>query len=548
MSRVAVFVGAMVVSVVLFAIVVFCLKNKVEEFYRRKEIGIYVLLTAALYLIYYVIVVILGTMDNKRLNDTLPLVNTCILFSLIAGVNILYDWQQIPGQEYGVIDKKRVTINGILMIGMAVVFSISDLLVYKGVFLNLSATLLAMFLGFFVSLTRLVEQRKTKICLRDTVKMLKAFLRNNKREIIACSGALLLCLLITLFSDVADSAWNGAVVGFSLSFIISVVIFRRKLKGMGKKRKKREKISVFYSRVIKGIKIVITGISLLGAIYFKNVIDFSNLKRLCFAQSNARDFGADICIGIFSAMILVWLIDGAKEKQEKKVENKKQMILFRKLVPFLNDYYTFYLNLYITTKNEPVLMTSKVLNSVFACKEELIAQIKEADPFYKQGFYADPRKFEQMIHAMQHAKEEELERIMKLNSSLPVYQCWAIDSGKFVDGVEELERKFLDFFPSDLLDMVDRLLDAARSTKYVREMIDHVGEFYGIMGQFHQGPLYFPVDYFVSETKLLEALELLENVIDYVETETKQKIRKRDLEFFNNRNTKPILGDSYKCE
>ena len=51
---------------------------------------------------------------------------------------------------------------------------------------------------------------------------------------------------------------------------------------------------------------------------------------------------------------------------------KRRLILYNKISPLLEDYYNFYLFLYIATRNVPVASTSAALKSLYLCKDKLI--------------------------------------------------------------------------------------------------------------------------------------------------------------------------------
>lgn len=549
-----VFVLTMLITAAAIILLVHFFRDKIELINRKFEIIIYALFTLAAYVIYYVFTTLIGLLDAEWVKSCSALISAVLLIGTIYLFNALYRWQESKGGSYGPKTNQKRFINGFLMLGLAIVFVLADMIKYKGFFVEFSSVLFSIFLGFFVSIEFLMgkikeEAEKEVGKEKCTVKMLCEKMTLYKKETLVCICILVGCFLMIFFSDIITYAINGAIVGAILGFVIALLIHvfkkrpEKKLKPGKKRTNKKKSIS---GKMRKGVKMVITAISFIGAIFFKSTIDFSDLKNTYFDYAVAKDLMADICIGIFSAMILVWLIDEAKDKAEIKEEDKRHIILYRKLSPLLNNYYEFFLNLYITTRKEPVPANSKVLDSIIACKEEFIKQLEEAEPFYKSGFYGDPRKFEWQMQALQSANEEETKRIFETDTNLPLYHCWTIDSGKFVDGVEEIEIKFLEFFPSDLLDMVDNLLDMARVVKRTREWIDGVGDFQWILGQLHQGPIILPVEFFINEAKIMDTLEALEKVIEYIEAETGETIRRRELDFFNNRNCKPILGDSYK--
>ena len=70
------------------------------------------------------------------------------------------------------------------------------------------------------------------------------------------------------------------------------------------------------------LKILITIGSGIGTVIIKSNIDWKHIFNNYFDLLLCKEIGYDLCVGIFSAMILVWFIDEINERIQNK-ENKK---------------------------------------------------------------------------------------------------------------------------------------------------------------------------------------------------------------------------------
>lgn len=293
-----------------------------------------------------------------------------------------------------------------------------------------------------------------------------------------------------------------------------------------------------------------TILSFLGIIFWGIDIDFGNIKNIIISFEEIRNILYDISIGIFSAMILVWGIDEVNERIRNEEEKKRYNFVYRKLIPILNEYYEFYLKLYIFTRKDKVKEDEKILNSIYACKDEFIKQIMETEPFYKAGFYADINIVNLQIIAMTN-NAENLDEIMQKETGIPWYKCWTHDSTEFYNNVEQIEKMFLDFFPNDLIVKLDQLLELIKVTKNMSDFIEQKtmrasGMF--IPSQLGSDILKFPIEFFLEGNNLIKIIEILEEIMEYIERETGEMLRQRDIKFFNDRNTSPTLGGAYKLK
>ncbi|MBQ8604999.1 MAG: hypothetical protein IJ410_09195 [Oscillospiraceae bacterium] len=292
---------------------------------------------------------------------------------------------------------------------------------------------------------------------------------------------------------------------------------------------------------IHKIKIYVTIISFLLMVMFKSDIDFVNLANNYFSVPLAKEILYDISVGTFSAMILVWLIDEMNARNEEKEEKKRRLVIYRKLKPILNEYYEFYLKLYIATRKEEVVINEKVLKSLNDCKDEFIKQIMETAPFYKGGFYADAVKTQMQMKLMM-SNPDNPQEIINMDTSIPWYKCWCYDSTVFYDGIEEIEKVFPDFIPNDLLENIEQLLELVKPLKGINNFI----EMKPMADYVSMQVVMMPTEFFLDAYKFIDIIDKLESVIKIVENEMDISIRERDVDFFNKRNIAPILGSA--CE
>ena len=290
----------------------------------------------------------------------------------------------------------------------------------------------------------------------------------------------------------------------------------------------------------------ITLVSLISTIILGSEIPWSNLNDICFSWPLAKVILYDISVGIFSSMILVWCIDRIELKSAERDDAKRRLILYNKISPLLEDYYNFFLYLFIATRNVPVEPNSAVLKSLYRCKDELIKQLIDTNPFYKDGYLGDPTKIDWQMTMMQQYSNnpEAMEKIMHVSTSLAWYQCWNIDATKFYNGLSQIEKDFPTFFPNDLLEQIDSLLAIVQTQTNIVNFVEMRA-----LNTFvkEQLPLpMHPADMFVDAYKIVETLQLIDSIMEYIEKDSSKSLRERSLDFFNNRNTCPGIGHS--CE
>ena len=288
----------------------------------------------------------------------------------------------------------------------------------------------------------------------------------------------------------------------------------------------------------------ITILSLLFSVIFGSEIPWGNIKATCFSWPLAKVILYDISVGVFSSMVLVWCIDRIQLNMSEKEESKRRLIFYNKISPLLEEYYNFYLFLYIATRNTPVSPTSAVLKSLYQCKDELLKQVYDTEPFYKDGYYGDSVKWDLHMNFMQQHSDDPdaMKSTMEMSTSLPWYHCWNIEATKIYNGLSQVEKDFPTFIPNDLLEQIDNLLSLVQTQTNIVSFVEMrslkpcIKEKVGI-------PM-LPTKMFVDAYKIDETLRVLDVIMAYIENDSSIKLRERNLEFFNNRNTSPILGQA----
>lgn len=293
---------------------------------------------------------------------------------------------------------------------------------------------------------------------------------------------------------------------------------------------------------------IITLASLVATFVLGSEIPWTNLDNAYFSWPLAKSILYDIAVGIFTSMILVWCIDRIQLRATEEQETKKRLILYNKISPLLTNYYNFYLFLYIATRSTQVDPDSKVLHSLYSCKEEFFSQIIAANPFYKDGYYGDPQKNKNKIDLIrQHSNNPNaIKQIMNMSTSLPWYVCWEIEGEKFYDNISQIERDFPTFFTNELLELFEELLATVLPQKNLVNFVEGKSLPDWAMNQVKMPQL--PTQMFLDVYKVEDILRLLDKIMAYIETDASIPLRTRDLAFFNNRNVSPILGDSCKTE
>ena len=292
------------------------------------------------------------------------------------------------------------------------------------------------------------------------------------------------------------------------------------------------------------IMVLITIVSLIMTFVFGSDIPWNNLKNITFSWTLTKEILYDISVGVFSSMILVWCIDRIQQRETEKQNAKQRLILYSKLAPVLKKYYEFYLCLFIATRNDPVEEESKVLESLSYCKEEFITQIRNTNPFYKDGYYIDNAKYCMQRQLLEECgdDEETLNKIRNMNISMSWYQCWCEDGTEFYNDMSQIEKDYITLFPNELLENVNELLNIVMRQKNMRNYVE--GNNFKRCSSVDCSVIKWDADFFIYTYEIEKVLKLLNSIMQYIENDSSLELRKRELKFFNERNVFPQIGES----
>ena len=127
-----------------------------------------------------------------------------------------------------------------------------------------------------------------------------------------------------------------------------------------------------------------------------------------------------------------------------------------------------------------------------------------------------------------------------MSDSLPWYQCWNIDASKFYNGLSQVEKDYPTFFPNELLEEIDDLLNILQMHTNIVKVVE-MRMLPKSMRKQEDIPI-LTTDIFVDTYKIVETLRLLDSIMEYIENDSSKKLRERNINFFNNRNVCPTLG------
>ena len=136
-----------------------------------------------------------------------------------------------------------------------------------------------------------------------------------------------------------------------------------------------------------------------------------------------------------------------------------------------------------------------------------------------------------------------MEQIMKMSTNLPWYKCWCKDGTEFYNNILQIERDYISFFPNELLELLDKLLDIVGGQRYIDEFVEGKKLLEWLPRDIPMPQL--PTNFFIDTYKVEEVLRLLDEIMRYIENDSEIRLRKRKLNFFNERNVCPFIG--YSC-
>ena len=296
-------------------------------------------------------------------------------------------------------------------------------------------------------------------------------------------------------------------------------------------------------KIFKKILIFVTVTSLILCVFFGSDITLENITNLSFSYSHFKNIMFSISASVFSSTILLWGFDFINRQKQEKEEQHRREIFYNKITSILNKYYDFYLKLFIATRTEPISKDHKVLNSLFACKDEFEKQLLNIEPFYKKGYMMKPDSMEKSaVLRRTRASDGAWKQFFEENTLL-WYESWAREAKDCNDLLSTIIDNFSYFLPVNLLDDLIVLNEKINIHSGIKRCIE-----FPITAGSSDSIGILPIDFILSSEKFFETLELLEKCISFIEDETKRDIRLRDTKFFNEGNVSPTLGHNCKSK
>lgn len=276
-------------------------------------------------------------------------------------------------------------------------------------------------------------------------------------------------------------------------------------------------------------KVFIAIISLFVIFFTKSEINWVDLKSNYISMPIIKEILYDLSVGIFSAMFLIFTIDEVSERNKTREEKKRTQAFYMKLIPSVEAYYDFYVKLYIATRADKVFEDESILKSLFNDKKRFVEQIMKAEPFYKEGFYADGS-----INFFEY-----MDRYNEPPKSFPWYKCLNIDNSKFTASVRKLEQDYVTLIPTELLSKLDILMN-------LTEPLNNISNFIEMRHTSVPQIIHLPINFILESYRFLAILDALENVMQYIQIESGVDILSIEINYINERNTSPILGSALK--
>lgn len=119
-------------------------------------------------------------------------------------------------------------------------------------------------------------------------------------------------------------------------------------------------------------------------------------------------------------------------------------------------------------------------------------------------------------------------------------KCIEKDTKKFLDELREVNNFYKYFFPADLFLKVERIIPLLVPLSTISNFLEMK-----MMPKCYDPPIFkIPVEDFIEMIKLKDIIELLDEIIKLIESNSDITITQKTIDDFNNRNTLPIIGDS----
>ena len=191
-----------------------------------------------------------------------------------------------------------------------------------------------------------------------------------------------------------------------------------------------------------------------------------------------------------------------------------------------------------------VSANSEVLDSLYACINEFIEQLNQTNPFYKSGPMSDGRIVKELIQACKENLPEDEFLSIEERSHLPWYKCWEIKAKSFYDDMLSIEQNYPTFLPAEMIELYEKTVEYAKLQSNMSAFIENrmIADYLPLGMELPDFKM--PTEFFIQDYNLIDTIHALDSIMKYVESNSDIVLRKRSLEFFNERNCAPKIGAS----
>ncbi|MDD3840811.1 MAG: hypothetical protein PHP06_09630 [Clostridia bacterium] len=259
------------------------------------------------------------------------------------------------------------------------------------------------------------------------------------------------------------------------------------------------------------------------------VILLVSLVAALFLASNYHEFFYDLSMTIFTSIFLFLLIDNIIEKYSQKEEEKKLKVTIERIIPTINKFYNYFVDLYAGTAENTVSEDDPVLKNIFHEKEELYRSIvknlnrKEKSPYLDIDRFTTKDFFAKKPLSYLTWEQVWLNHYSSLHQDLLVFQMYngAFLSAELLSSLEELIGILND------LALMRRNMEKLDMNK-INIMNEEDTTFYNMI-------------------KLKEIMASFEAFLICIKKETKVDLMSVKIQDINNRKQHPLLGELLKC-
>lgn len=281
------------------------------------------------------------------------------------------------------------------------------------------------------------------------------------------------------------------------------------------------------------ILISITVVSLCSSIIFGSDVSFNYLDTVRFSWPHLKNILFAISTSVFSSTILLWGVDYVNRLETEKNEKKRRLLIYKKLKPGLLNYYNFYLDLFVATRKETVKADSHELTSLSACEDEFCKQLLETNPFYKDSYCGTADK---LINAIKNFEAKKTSEIAA--EKLMWYNLWAINANRMSGIISNVEEYYNLLIPVDLFESLVKLDMGVKRHTEVENFIEQ--PFIKKVNPKYVS--HYSTEEIIKEFKFFDTLKLLETCMEYIEKDTDEQLRHKELSEFNNRESGAKIG------